>query len=72
MERKSKEEIYKLKKERLEQLNNRISTLTIKRNKLQKVIELYEMKKNNADFKLLEVKLAEKGMTLEELLSSIE
>ena len=72
MERKSKEEIYKLKKERLEQLNNRISTLTIKRNKLQKEIELYEMKKNNADFKLLEVKLAEKGMTLEELLSSIE
>lgn len=72
MERKSKEEIYKLKKERLDQLNNRISTLTIKRNKLQKEIELYEMKKNNADFKLLEVKLAEKGMTLEELLSSIE
>lgn len=72
MERKSKEEIYKLKKEKLDQLNNRISTLTIKRNKLQKEIELYEMKKNNADFKLLEVKLAEKGMTLEELLSSIE
>ena len=72
MERKSKEEIYKLKKERLDQLNNRISTLIIKRNKLQKEIELYEMKKNNADFKLLEVKLAEKGMTLEELLSSIE
>lgn len=72
MERKSKEEIYKLKKERLDQLNNRISTLTIKRNKLQKEIELYEMKKNNADFKLLEVKLAEKGMTLEELLLSIE
>ena len=72
MERKSKEEIYKLKKERLEQLNNRISTLTIKRNKLQKEIELYEMKKNNADFKLLEIKLAEKGMTLEELLLSIE
>lgn len=72
MERKSKEEIYKLKKERLDQLNNRISTLTTKRNKLQKEIELYEMKKNNADFKLLEVKLAEKGMTLEELLSSIE
>ena len=72
MERKSKEEIYKLKKERLDQLNNRISILTIKRNKLQKEIELYEMKKNNADFKLLEVKLAEKGITLEELLSSIE
>lgn len=59
------------KKEELQKIEARIKKLNAKRSKLLKEIEIMEMRKKVNDFEALEISLKEKGLTLQELLNTL-
>lgn len=60
------------KKDEIKKIEEKIKKLSTKKAKLTKEIELLEMRENINNYKALEVRLSQTGMTLEELLQTLK
>ena len=60
------------KKDEIKKIEEKIKKLSAKKAKLTKEIELLEMRENINNYKALEVRLSQTGMTLEELLQTLK